>query len=80
MSEKPHCAGNIMDGKLFQAVRLCCERLRTLIKSSGNSLEKFWRLTPALRVLYRYNGPDGKAMKMQGTMGVCTVKAGKCIQ
>ena len=80
MSEKPHCAGSIMDRKLLLGARLCCERLRTLIKSSENSLGKFWRLTPALRVLYRYDGPDGKAMKMLGTMGVCTVKAGKCIQ
>lgn len=80
MSEKPHCVCKAIDRRLFQAAQLCCERLRTLIKSSDNSLEKFWRLTPALRVLYSVQARDGKAMKMQGTMGVCTVEAGKCIQ
>ena len=80
MSEKPHCAGNLMDRRLLQAGKVCNERLRTLIESSDNSLGKFRRLSPAKRVLFSMVSREEKAMKMQVLLDVCTVEAGQCIQ
>jgi hypothetical protein len=80
MSEKPHCIGNLLDRRLLPGMKACWERLRTLIKSSDDSLEKFWRLTLASRVLLSMVSRGEKAMKMQVGMDVCTVKAGQCIQ
>lgn len=80
MSEKPHCFRNLMDRRLLQGRKVCNERLRTLIESSDNSLDKFRRLSPAKRVLLSRVSREEKAMKMQVIMGVCTVKAGQCIQ
>jgi len=60
---------------------LCNEELRSLIKSSDFPGGKFWRLTLVTRVLIgKKVALLKKAMKMQGTEGVCTVEAGQCIQ
>jgi len=60
---------------------VCNEELRSLIKSSDFPGGKFWRLTLVIRVLIgKKVALLKKAMKMQGTEGVCTVEAGQCIQ
>jgi hypothetical protein len=82
MSEKPHCFGMAMSAKMVPvAMAGREEQLRTLMKSSDIPIWKFWRLTFVTRVLIKQEGClPRKAMKMQGTKGVCTVEAGQCIQ
>jgi hypothetical protein len=82
MSEKPHCFAMPGSAKMGPGTLVGCEeQLRTLMKSSDIPAWKFWRLTLVIRVLIRQEGLLlGKAMKMQGTKGVCTVEAGQCIQ
>lgn len=80
MSEKPHCFANVMDRRWLPGRIVCWERLGTLIESSDNSLEKFWRLSPSKRVLISMVSREEKAMKMQVVMDACTVEAGQCIQ
>ena len=80
MSEKPHCAANIMDGRWLATLECLLRKIknfnRILRRFAGEILEINSSQTGSIK----YGFPWGKAMKMQVGMDVCTVEAGQCIQ
>jgi hypothetical protein len=81
MSEKPHCAGKVLDGRLFASQERVLGKIKNFNQIfrhfAGEILEIKASRTGSIK--YRVSR-DEKAMKMQVIMDVCTVEASQCIQ